>query len=390
MITDAAYWIAIAHLPRWRVTRINHLIVEFHRNLKITIEEFFNLPTESWESHYGLNFKEVQDLENVKKELPNYAFLAEDMGNQGYELIPLKSRNYSRTLGSNLGRDYSPPLLYIKGNAKILHENSIAIVGSRTASDIALDFADNIARLASKEYKVVVSGFAKGVDKQALDSALKYKGQSIIVLPQGILTFTSGFKKYYKQIVQGDVLALSTFFPKAPWKAELAMARNRTIYGLAKDIYVAESSNSGGTWSGVIDGLRKKRIIYVRKPEGGEKNANAILISKGAVPVDIEGTTIEKDPTYAEEEETIHPNIGEPAGASSDQNTDEVIRDLLRGKPLTVKEIIIRSGLNWNPGKMSRYINKIDGIRITKSGRSNAYFLIKQKTETSNQVKLFD
>ena len=146
-------------------------------------------------------------------------------------------------------------------------EKSIAIVGSRNASDVSLQFTDNIAKLASKEYKVVVSGFAKGVDKQALDSAINYKGQSIIVLPQGIMTFGSGFKTYYKQIVDGDVLVLSIFFPKAPWKAELAMARNPIIYGLADEIYVAESSEKGGTWSGVIDGLRKKRKIYVRKPE---------------------------------------------------------------------------------------------------------------------------
>ncbi len=80
-----------------------------------------------------------------------------------------------------------------------MHENSIAVVGSRTASEVALNFTDNIAMRASKEYKVIVSGFAKGIDKQALDSAIKYKGQSIIVLPQGIMTFASGFKNYYKQ-----------------------------------------------------------------------------------------------------------------------------------------------------------------------------------------------
>ena len=87
----------------------------------------------------------------------------------------------------------------LKGNKKIMQEQSIAIVGSRAASEIALNFTGNIAKNASKDYKVVVSGFAKGVDKQALDSAIKYKGQSIIVLPQGIMTFSSGFKKYYKQ-----------------------------------------------------------------------------------------------------------------------------------------------------------------------------------------------
>lgn len=84
-----------------------------------------------------------------------------------------------------------------------MQEKSIAIVGSRDADKNSLEFTDNIAKLASEEYKVIVSGFAKGVDKQALDSSIKYNGQSIIVLPQGIMTLSPGFnKKYYKAITE--------------------------------------------------------------------------------------------------------------------------------------------------------------------------------------------
>ncbi len=68
---------------------------------------------------------------------------------------------------------------------------------------------------------------------------------------------------------------MSTFFPKAPWSVQLAMARNPIIYGLAKEIFVAESNEKGGTWAGVIDGLRKRRKIFIRMPEPSEKKANA-------------------------------------------------------------------------------------------------------------------
>ena len=180
------------------------------------------------------------------------------MFSQGYELIPITSPEYSKTLKQNLKVAHSPALLYVKGNKQLLHENSIAIVGSRAAEEKSLAFTDNMAKLATKDLKVVVSGFAKGVDKQALDSAIKYKGQSIIVLPQGITTFNSGFKTYYKQIVDGDVLVLSTFHPKAVWSAGLE----------------------------VMEGLRKGRKIYVRKPEPNENNANILLIQKGAIAFD--------------------------------------------------------------------------------------------------------
>jgi len=292
--TEIPYWIALAHIPNWRNQKVNSLVVQFAHELKITIEDFFHLSPKEWKIKFNLSEKDIVELNNAKSEIANHSFLAEDMMEQGYEILPLNSPEYSKTLKDNLKAKQAPPVLYIKGNKQILKENSIAIVGSRQAADVSLNFTDNIAKLASKQYKVIVSGFAKGVDKQALDSAIKYKGQSIIVLPQGIMTFKSGFKKYYKQIIEGDVLVLSTFFPKAPWQVRLAMARNPVIYGLANEIYVAESSESGGTWSGVVDGLRKGRKIYVRIPESNEKNANKLLIEKGALQVDFEGNIVKK------------------------------------------------------------------------------------------------
>src|SRR5258705_10971247 len=197
-IKEGPYWIALAHLPRWGAAKINALVIKFTHERNITIEDFFHLDEAKWKSDYGLTTPDVNDLLKAKSDLPNLAFLAETLLNEGYEIIPLNSPEYSPTLKSNLKTTYSPVVLYVKGNRNLMKEKSVAIVGSREASEISLKFTDNIAKLASKEYKVIVSGFVKGVDKQALDSAIKYKGQSIIVLPQGILTFTSGFKSYCK------------------------------------------------------------------------------------------------------------------------------------------------------------------------------------------------
>jgi predicted Rossmann fold nucleotide-binding protein DprA/Smf involved in DNA uptake len=291
MIKEAAYWMALAHLPNWGNQKRNNLIIKFYHESGMPPEVFFNLTENEWKNKFELSIKELEDLNVARSELANNAFIAEKLHNEGYELIPIVSPEYSKTLKESF-KNGAPTLLYIKGNKQIMSEKSIAIVGSRNASEISLQFTDNIAKLASKEFKVVVSGFAKGVDKQALDSALIYKGQSIIVLPQGILTFGSGFKTYYRQITDGDLLVVSIFQPKTPWQTELAMARNPIIYGLASEIYVAESSESGGTWSGALDGIRKGRRVLVRKPGSEEKNANELLIRKGALAVDFNGNII--------------------------------------------------------------------------------------------------
>ena len=380
MTNEAAYWIALAHLPKWGHLKINNLIIKFFHENQISIVDFFGLSENDWKNIYQLDEKQISDLQKAKSELASNAFLAENFFSQGFEIIPITSPEYSKTLKTNLKAAHSPAVLYVKGNKKILDEKSIAIVGSRAASEVALQFTDNIAKNASKEYKVVVSGFAKGVDKQALNSAINYKGQSIIVLPQGIMTFASGFKNYYKQIIDGDVLVLSTFFPKAPWRAELAMARNPIIYGLADEIYVAESSEKGGTWSGVVDGLRKGRKIYVRKPEATEKNANNILIQKGAVPVDFNGNELAK--TY---DTTLSNQISVVQEPSNDlESIDNRIRSVFNGRPLTTKELLTKLNLNWTAKKLNDYLKKLDFVENVKEKRTNLY---KLKGETKQEIQ---
>ncbi len=360
---QAAYWITISHLKRWTNGQINELIKQIYYDNGSDLQEFFSLDHEGWKNRYSIDEKRISSLLEAKDQIANNAFLAESLYNQGFELIPLNSPDYSPTLKDNLKLTYSPPLLYIKGNKQLLVEDSIAIVGSRNASSRGLKFTDNIAKKASEDYKVIVSGFAKGIDKAALDSALKYHGHSIIVLPQGVMTFGSGYKTYYKQIIDGDVLVLSTFHPKAPWKVELAMARNPIIYGLAKEIYVADSSNSGGTWSGVKDGLRKGRTIYVRMASDDETSANKLLINLGGIAIDDNGNPESQQET---ERQVL------PTTCIQDDLPGRIVV-LLTNNVLTAKEICTQLGIEMPSKQLTEVLSKMEEIEKVIIGRSVKY-----------------
>jgi DNA processing protein len=289
MYSQAAFWITIAHLPKWSISKRNDLIKRICVEKSSSLEEFFALDPTQWEKRFNLNFKDVEALQIAKGLIANNEFLAKSLSEEGCEIIPIISEEYSPCLRNNLNLSYAPSILYIKGDKNILQEKSVAIVGARDANDLALQFTDNVAKKAVERSQVVVSGFARGVDKRALNSVLKYKGKSIIVLPQGIMTFKKGIKDYAKQISDGDVLVLSTFYPKATWNAGFALLRNSYIYGLAEEIFIAQSSEKGGTWSGAIDGLKKGRKVFIREPLQDEKSANHLLIEMGGTPVDIYG-----------------------------------------------------------------------------------------------------
>lgn len=291
-LNDYSYWITLAHLPNWRTERINNIIADIIHNRKISFAEFFSYDISALQKDFGLSLKEARDILQAKDNLPDNLSLAEKLPSQGFELITFDSTRYPTTLGNNLKEKYSPPLLYVKGNIQLFFEDKAAIVGSRNVSDKGAEFTRQIVKRCASEHRVIISGYAKGADRIALKAALENNGNGIVVLPQGIMTFKSGFKKLSQYIVEGRALVVSTYPPKAGWSVGLAMRRNTYIYGLAEEIYVAESDNKGGTWNGAIDGLKRGRKIFVRKAAPDEKCANNELIARGAIAVDEFGNIV--------------------------------------------------------------------------------------------------
>ena len=365
---ELTYWVTFASIPKMWTKRKNEILAKcFCNKPQISIIDLFE-DSSTWEI-VGLNEIEKTQFEEAREQLANNSFLVEELIAQGYDVLPITHSDYPKLLKDNL-KYGAPTLIYTKGNKSLLQEPSIAIVGSRSADAISLTFTDNVARKAVEENKAVVSGFAKGVDRKALDSTVGANGKSIIVLPQGIMTFGSGFKQYYKHIAQGRVLVMSIFAPKAPWTVEFAMARNPIIYGMASEIYVAQSDDKGGTWSGVIDGLRKQRHIYVRYPEKSEKNANLLLIQKGASAVDILGNVL----SLSSEEQKA------PEQLKREQLESALIAILNSVEMISAKDIISRLQLDWKDYKMKRYLDKMQHAERIKV-KNRIYYRLKGKKE---------
>lgn len=360
---ELTYWVTLALIPKMWTKRKNEIYVNcYTHEPQISIIDLFE-DSSNWEI-VGLNEIERIQFEEARLQLANNSFLIEELLNQGYGILPITHSDYPKLLKDNL-KFNAPTVIYIKGNKSLLQAPSIAIVGSRNADSKSLSFTDNIAKKTTAENKVVVSGFAKGVDRQALDSAVEANGKSIIVLPQGIMTFSSGFKQYFKHIAQGRVLIMSTFAPKAPWSVEFAMARNPIIYGMASEIYVAQSDDKGGTWSGVIDGLRKNRSIYVRYPEKNEKNANLLLIQKGAIAVDIKGEILHLS---AEEQKS-------PEQLQKEKLDADIMVILNKVENISAKELVGRLHLDWKDDKMRRYLENLPNVEKIKIKNRNYYRL---------------
>lgn len=186
------------------------------------------------------------------------------------------------------------PILFLKGQHKLLASDGIAIVGSRNVSDRGGKIAKKIASGLAGEGMNVISGYAKGVDSTAHLAALEAEGTTTLVLPYGIneLRQKREFKKYnWKQ----DVLAISQFSPDAKWLARNAMVRNKLICALSKAVIVIESGperDAEGKMSGTFDtgktALDMKLPLFVVNPTCFENppKGNADLITLGGRTLD--------------------------------------------------------------------------------------------------------
>lgn len=379
-----AYWMAFAHAKGFTNRRkMDFLINVIHD--RISLKEAMEAIKSGEKLGFDFTEKEWEGINDASFEIANYSFLAEDLLDKGISIVNVMDKEiYPQGLKKNLGKE-SPIILYAKGNYDLLKRKLVAIVGARKSAMTSLMFTKNIAKKLVSEKSVIVSGFAKGVDKCALDSALLYKGQSIIVLPQGIDTYTN--KTYYPNIVNGDVLVLSTYHPKAGWSIGLAMDRNKTIYGLSSDIYAAESNSSGGTWEGVLNGLKRGRRVFVRLPESDEKNANLLLIKKGAVAVSENGYPVscndldivcENEAFYSVDSE----NISE---AKIVEKALNMLKEM-NGKGLTISVLASELSLDSNrKKKLNDILKSCNELMREKKGRAYYYYL-KNMIETQKSL----
>ena len=176
----------------------------------------------------------------------------------GVQFFSVTHPHYPHALDLHLGM-HAPPVLFAFGNMDLFEEYLIGVVGTRSPSPVGQHLAQECAQICVDDECAVVSGGAPGVDSLAHVSAVVHGGKTIIVLPQGILTWRPPLE-IQRVVEEGQVLILSEFMPDTPWQTHSAVTRNATISALARLVCVVEPQKQGGS-------LRTARLaLYQKKP----------------------------------------------------------------------------------------------------------------------------
>ena len=168
---------------------------------------------------------------------------AEWLQRPGHRLIAWHDPDYPAALRTISG---APLMLFIAGNAALLHDPAVAIVGTRSASVGGRTLARQFARQFADAGLVVVSGLAAGIDGAAHEGALEAKGDTIAVLGSGPdLCYPAQHRDLHARIAARGLL-VSEYPPGTQPTRDHFPARNRIIAGLAQGTLVVEAAARSG------------------------------------------------------------------------------------------------------------------------------------------------
>jgi len=189
---------------------------------------------------------------------------------------------------SLLKKIYDPPvILFSKGKLLEKKEDSVAIVGTRTATDYGKKVTQMLASELSANNITITSGLARGIDTYAHISTVKNGGRTVAVLGNGLdLVYPSENRKIADSIIEKGAL-ISEFPIGTKPEAGNFPRRNRIISGLSHGIIVVEAGDKSGAILTALNAIDQNREVFAVPGRIYDKNSLGCirLIRNGAIPI---------------------------------------------------------------------------------------------------------
>lgn len=267
----------------------------------------------------------------------------------GAKLLTLGEPAYPSPLAAI---DDAPPVLSVRGQAELLNQPSVAIVGARNASTNGRNLAQRLAAdLCDGEEGaayVVVSGLARGIDGAAHRGALDAGGSTVAVMAGGIdIIYPPEHDDLYADICATGAV-VSELPPGLRPKAAHFPRRNRIIAGLSLGVVVVEAATRSGSLITARLALEQGREVFAvpGSPLDPRSRGANRLIRDGAIltesVADIRGG-LAPMLSALPRPESAHPTLFEGLSDNAGDGLDSArnaVAGCLSPTPVTVDEIV--------------------------------------------------
>ena len=177
------------------------------------------------------------------------------------EIIKRGNKDYPPLL---LETEQAPRFLYIRGKKSLLFEKrTVALVGSRNASDTAKENTRRVAEALGKNGIIVVSGLAKGIDVAAHTTALKNGYNTIAVIGTNLNQYYPRENREVQKEIERKGLIVSQFSPANKTQRWFFPLRNGVMSGLSLATVIMEAGETSGALKQADFALKQNRQILI-------------------------------------------------------------------------------------------------------------------------------
>ncbi len=177
-----------------------------------------------------------------------------------------------------------PEQIYVMGNEKILNDYMISVVGARDCSFESIKIAKEISEGISKLNKIIVSGFAKGVDSVAHNESVKNNSKTVAVIGSGLERIYPKQNSYLiDSIIENDGAIISEHSPSESPQRYYFSLRNRIIAALSNVLVVIQAREKSGSLITVkyAEELMRPILVVPGAVEDCGYTGSNLLIKKG-------------------------------------------------------------------------------------------------------------
>lgn len=178
--------------------------------------------------------------------------------------------------------------LYLLGSRQCLEAKRICVVGTRTMSEYGRYMSETFVRRLVEEGWCIVSGLARGVDRVAHETALKYHGLTLAVLGHGVdLCYPPEHLALKKRILANDGLLVSEYDLGVKPSPDKFRARDRLMAHLSQAVLVMEAPRRSGVKITVNFAADEGKNVYVVPGPVNQASyhGSVEIIRNGGIPV---------------------------------------------------------------------------------------------------------
>lgn len=158
---------------------------------------------------------------------------------------------------------YCPRFLYVRGNASLLSQPSLSVIGTRSPSLEGKKRAAQSAIALGKASYVVASGLALGIDGVAHKTALDHGFPTFAVLGTPLTSCYPPVHALLQEEIATRGALVSRFAPSTQTQKWFFLLRNRLMSALSLGSVVVEDRDGGGAVRQAAFALEQKKYLFL-------------------------------------------------------------------------------------------------------------------------------